>query len=237
MPLPDFKYEKVCWNKDYKFVAGVDDVGRGCFAGPVVAGAVIFDKSLSFGGLPLGSPKAFPPANKLGAPSLGPPASRHPLIINDSKKLSQKQRKVADKWIRKNALSFGIGSASVSQINKLGIKKATEIAFRKAISQVHPDYLLIDAFYIPYVRGLRRRNQKAIVKGDCLSFSIAAASIIAKVYRDRLMTDLYKKREYKKYKWNKNKGDGTKEHQKMIRKYGTTKLHRIQFVNTWRGKD
>ena len=233
MTLPDFSFEKRLHKQGYKLIAGVDEVGRGCFAGPVVAGAVIFGKRVR----PLGSPKALPPTNKLGAPSLGPPASRHPfVVINDSKKLSQKQREVADKWIRKNALAYGIASASVAQINKLGIKKATEIAFRKAISQARPDYLLIDAFYIPYVKGLRRRNQKAIVKGDSLSFSIAAASIIAKVYRDKLMSGLAKKSEFKNYNWAKNKGYGTKEHQKMILKYGTTKLHRIQFVNTWRSK-
>jgi len=130
----------------------------------------------------------------------------HPLI-NDSKKLTSKQREAADKWIRKNALSFGIGEASVAQINKFGIKKATEIAFRRSIhsiSQYHNiDFLLIDAFYIPYVRGLRRKNQKAIVKGDSLSISIAAASIIAKVYRDKLMLNLSKNPKYKKYNWHK----------------------------------
>jgi ribonuclease HII len=176
---------------------------------------------------------------------LGLPVSRHPqIVINDSKKLSAKQREVADKWIRKNALSFGIGSASVSQINKLGIKKATEIAFRKAIKncKLKVDFLLIDAFYIPYVRGLRRKNQKPIIKGDTKSISIAAASIIAKVYRDKLMTDLCKKKyrtSYacvvtgKKYMWHKNKGYGTKEHRDLIRKYGTSDLHRKVFVNTW----
>lgn len=231
MTLPDFSFENKLHKKGYKLIAGVDEVGRGCFAGPVVAGAVIFYRN---GILPLDSPKAFPPANKLRASSLGPPASRHPLIIiNDSKKLSQKQRKIADKWIRKNALSLGIGSASVSQINKLGIKRATEIAFRKAISKVHPDYLLVDAFYIPYVRGLRRKSQTAIIKGDTKSVSIAAASIIAKVYRDELMTDLSKRPKFRKYNWDKNKGYGTKEHQKLILKYGISRSHRKKFVETW----
>jgi ribonuclease HII len=195
-----------------------------------VAGCVIF------GVLPLGSPKAFPPANKLGAPSLGPPASRHPLVvINDSKQLSSKQREIADIWIRKNALAWGIGQASVSEINGLGIKKATEIAFRKAIKNCRTkiDYLLIDAFYIPYVRGLRHKNQLPIIKGDTKSISIAAASIVAKVYRDKIMVKLSQNPKYKKYKWDKNKGYGTLEHRETIKKYGTTRLHRKQFVDTW----
>ncbi len=215
MTLPDFSFERKLHNEGYKLIAGVDEVGRGCFAGPVVAGCVVFSRS-----------------SKLYI-------SRHPLIIiNDSKKLSAKRREIADKWIRENAVACGIGAASVSQINKFGIKKATEIAFRKAIKscEVQIDHLLIDAFYIPYVRGLRRKNQKAIIKGDTKSVSIAAASIIAKVYRDKLMTDLGGKRKYKKYKWHKNKGYGTKEHQEMIRKYGTCNLHRTIFVATWLSK-
>ena len=163
---------------------------------------------------------------------------RHPpesIIINDSKKLSPKRREIADKWIRKNALAFGIGSASVAQINKVGIKKASEIAFRKAIKNcgVEIDYLLIDAFFIPYVKGLRRKNQKPIIKGDTKSVSIAAASIIAKVYRDKLMMDLGKKSKYRKYKWVKNKGYGTLEHRNAIKKYGLTRQHRKKFVETW----
>ncbi len=213
--LPDFSLEKRLHNEGYKLIAGIDEVGRGCFAGPVVAGCVVFSRSSELY------------------------ISRHSLaIINDSKKLSAKRRKIADKWIRKNAVAFGVGAASVSQINKLGIKKATEIAFRKAIKdcEIQIDHLLIDAFYIPYVRGLRRKNQKAIIKGDTKSVSIAAASIVAKVYRDTLMKNLSKNTKYKKYKWHKNKGYGTKEHQEMIRKYGTCNLHRTTFVATWLSK-
>jgi ribonuclease HII len=215
MIFPDFSFENKLHSEGYKLIAGVDEVGRGCFAGPVVAGCVIFSHSSEFY------------------------ISRHsPIIINDSKKLSAKRREIADKWIRKNAVAYGIGTASVSQINRLGIKKAMEIAFRKAVKgcKVQIDHLLIDAFYIPYVRGLRRRNQKAIIKGDTKSVSIAAASIVAKVYRDKLMTDLNEKRKYKKYKWHKNKGYGTKEHQEMIRKYGICNLHRTTFVETWLSK-
>lgn len=242
--LPDFRYEKAPWKAGFNYVGGIDEVGRGSFAGPVVAGCVVFSNSKRV--LPLGSPTAFPPANKRdGLASFVPPASRHPFaiethpsgacLINDSKKLNARQREAADKWIRKNALAFGIGQASVSQINRLGIKKATEIAFRKAIknSTRGVEFLLIDAFFIPYVKGLRRKNQKAIVKGDEKSISIAAASIIAKVYRDKLMADLGKKRQFKKYKWDENKGYGTLAHRRAILKYGISRHHRRQFVETW----
>jgi ribonuclease HII len=210
MTLPDFSFEHKLHRRGRKLIAGIDEVGRGCFAGPVVAGCVVFDREMC----------------KL---------ENIPVKINDSKKLSSKWREVADEWIRENAKGVGIGVGSVSQINRLGIKKATEIAFRKAIKNcdVQIDYLLIDAFYIPYVKGLRRRNQKAIIKGDTKSVSIAAASIVAKVYRDKLMTNLSLNRKFKKYQWDKNKGYGTKIHQEMIRKYGTTRLHRKQFVDTW----
>jgi ribonuclease HII len=134
----------------------------------------------------------------------------------------------------------------VAQINNLGIKKASEIAFRRAIAnckqslpqggKLKIDYLLIDAFYIPYVKGLRRKNQKAIIKGDTKSISIAAASIIAKVYRDKLMQKLGKHPKYKKYGWGRNKGYGTLEHRSAIKKYGITRQHRKQFVATWLSK-
>ncbi|QQG42272.1 MAG: ribonuclease HII [Candidatus Woesebacteria bacterium] len=262
MELPDFSFEKKAWKRGFKTVAGVDEVGRGCFAGPVVAGCAVFNKRMS-------------------SAALKSKYANNQIIINDSKRLSPKQREIADKWIRENALAVGIGQASVAQINKFGTKKASEIAFRLAIKvasknledreakrdnevrkmksearklkihnskfifpiqtsnfshQTSIDYLLIDAFYIPYVKGLRRRNQKAIVKGDTKSISIAAASIIAKVYRDSLMTKLSNNSKFRIYKWGKNKGYGTKEHQKAIKKHGMTKLHRKAFVNTWSSK-
>jgi ribonuclease HII len=226
MALPDFSFEKKLAKKGCQFIGGVDEVGRGCFAGPLVAGCVVF--------LPLGSSKPF------GVLPRRSPAASHPfavsegVVINDSKKLTSKQRERADSWIRENSMGFGIGRASVAQINRLGIKKASEIAFRKAIKAAgRVDYLLIDAFYIPYVRGLRRKNQKPIIKGDTKSVSIAAASIIAKVYRDKLMQDLGRRPKYQKYGWERNKGYGTREHRAAIKKYGATRQHRKQWIETW----
>lgn len=212
--LPDFKYEREAWLKGFKFVAGADEVGRGALAGPLVAGAVVFEKARIF------------------APMQGDP------LINDSKKLSPRQREEATGWIKKNALAWGVGEVSVSFINKYGIVKATQRAFREAVRGCNRrlgedreiDFLLVDAFYVPYTRGLRRKYQLPVIKGDEKSISIAAASIVAKVYRDSLMAKLAGG-PLAKYGWEKNKGYGTRDHQEAIRKYGIVQLHRKSFVS------
>lgn len=194
---PSLKEEKALWKKGYKYVVGIDEVGRGAFAGPVVAGAVIFPLDLRF----------------LDG-------------VNDSKLLKPRQREFLSQIIKKEAHCFSIAEISVHAINKYGVGKATQMAFRKAIKllRVKPDYLLIDAFY---VRNMNRKNQKAIKKGDQKSVSIAAASIIAKVHRDKIMKKLGAK--YPQYKLAKNKGYGTKEHQKALKKFGLSKFHRTSF--------
>ncbi len=228
MKLPDFSLERRLWRKGFKAVAGVDEVGRGCFAGPVVAAAVAFApiKNLKF------------------------KIKNYGIRIDDSKKLRPKQREKAEKWIKENALSWGIGEASATLINRIGMARATNAAFRRAIinCKLSIDYLLIDAFYIPYVNGIQmprknarknhasrdsRARQKAITHGDEKSLSIAAASIIAKVYRDKIMLGLSKQSKYKKYGWGRNKGYGTREHQGAIRKHGLTRYHRKAFVETF----
>lgn len=204
MLKPSFINENKLWGK-FPVVIGIDEVGRGALAGPLVGAAVVF------------------------APNKTIPDS---VNINDSKKLSSKQRKIAATWIKKNCLAWGIGESSVSFINKYGIVKATHTAFRKAINMIRllqNKYLLVDAFYIKYVRGIGLRNQKAIIKGDEKSYSIAAASIIAKVYRDNLMKRLSK--DLQKYGWNTNVGYGTKRHILAIRIYGPTKHHRLAFIS------
>lgn len=224
MPTPDFAFERKLWKKDFKQVAGVDEVGRGSFAGPVVAGCVVFNKNIKI------------------------PSS---VLIDDSKRLSVKKRLSANKWIKVNALAWGIGQSSASLITKIGMSKATKTAFRRAINSARRrlgkniDFLLADAFFISFAPGLptkRRKDKKgrynknpkgrqiAIVKGDQKSISIAAASIIAKVHRDKLMTKLGVLPAYKKYLWGKNKGYGTVQHRKAIKKYGITKYHRKDFI-------
>ena len=261
MTLPDFSFEKKLYKKGYKIIAGVDEVGKGCFAGPIVTGCVIFPPGVlphSVG--PVGSSSRSTFLASAAGAQRDSLRSRHPLmipreiIINDSKKMRPKQREIVDKWIRENALSWGIGEIGAGKINKYGMGKATKMAFRKSISEARKrlgkpiDYLLSDAFFISFVPGLparRRKNKKgryykkatgrqlAIINGDEKSVSIAAASIIAKVYRDRLMMGLGKRPKYRKYGWGRNKGYGTRQHQNAIKKYGLTRQHRKQFVATW----
>ena len=219
-------------------MAGIDEVGRGCFAGSVVAGCVVFK-------------------NKTAVEQL----NNETIVINDSKKLTSLQRERANKWIKQKAIIWGIGEVSAGVINRIGMTKATQMAFRRAVNNTNRklenrsknriQFLLIDHFFAPYIRGLpmvrkqarRNRNlkdsrsrQKAIVNGDEKSLSIAAASIIAKVYRDKEMISLNKKSRYKKYGWDRNKGYGTREHRKAIKREGITKYHRRQFVETFLSK-
>ena len=211
MLTPNFSFEKKLWRR-FGYVAGVDEVGRGSFAGPVVAGCVVFENNLQI------------PKN---------------IKINDSKKLTPGQREKTNTWIKENSLSWGVGEISTSAINRLGMAKTTKMAFRKSIAQAKKrlgkriDYLLIDAFFIPFVRGNPRDRQMAIIDGDEKSLSIAAASIIAKVYRDKIMLRLGKRPKFKKYGWGRNKGYGTKAHQSAIRKYGITRYHRKAFVKNF----
>jgi len=204
MVKPDFRFEKGYWKKGYGVVIGVDEVGRGALAGPVVAGAV---------------------ALKRGDSLLG-------IGIDDSKRLAAKKREGLAKIIRKDA-AVGIGEVGVAYINRHGIVKATQKAMRKSIAnlKLHKNpkiFVLVDAFHVKYIPGVGLENQKAIIKGDQKSISIAAASIIAKVYRDKLMVRLGKK--YPKYKWRENKGYGTEKHLAAIKKHGPTKLHRLAFL-------
>lgn len=221
--MADFSHEKQLWKKGFRVVAGADEVGRGAWAGPVVAGAVVW------------------PATQTQKSKL---KIQKDIIIDDSKKLTAIQREKAERWIKENCIAWGIGEVGATIINRRGLAKAIRMAFRRAIAECNRklafqsgivnfvnskvDYLLIDAFYLPYTKGLRRMNQKAIIRGDSKSFSIAAASIVAKVYRDRLMSELAKK--HKMYGWDRNKGYGTREHQVAILKYGLTRLHRKSFV-------
>lgn len=197
MVYPTLDLEKQLWGKGYRFVCGVDEVGRGCFAGPVVAGAVVFSQNCEI----------------LEG-------------IADSKLLKPKQRESLSEKIMQNALFFAVSEVSVAVINKVGIGKATQMAFRKAIKILakQPDFVLIDAFYIKH---LNRKKQRAVKDGDKICASISAASIIAKVYRDRLMGELHKK--FPQYGFSKNKGYGTKVHQKAIKIHGLSSIHRRSF--------
>lgn len=181
---------------DHQAICGIDEVGRGPFAGPVVAGAVILPKD-------------------------------HPILyLNDSKKLSEKKREELYEVILKEAVATGIGMASPARIDEINILQATYEAMRQAIGnlKVEPDLLLNDAVTIPEVVI----PQVPIIKGDAKSVSIAAASIVAKVTRDRLME------EYDKvlpgYGFASNKGYGSAEHIKALQTLGPTPIHRRSFI-------
>lgn len=197
MIFPTLDIEKKLWNSGYSMVCGVDEVGRGSFAGPVCVGAVIFPRDCE-------------------------------IIkgVADSKLLAPRQREELAIRIKNQAISWAVAEISISIINKVGIGKATQVAFRKAIKLLSkpPDFILIDAFYIKH---LNRKRQKAIKDGDTICASISAASIIAKVYRDKLMKKLSK--IYPQYGFAKHKGYGTKKHQEAIKKYGLSKIHRKSF--------
>lgn len=189
-------FETPLWNSGKLLVCGVDEVGRGCFAGPVVAGAVILHNQ------------------------------KIPAGIADSKLLKPKDREHLAKIIKDWALDWSIGLVEVELINHLGIGKATQLAFVRAIQglKTPPQHILIDAFYIS---GLDKSFQQPVKGGDKLSVSIAAASIVAKVYRDELMQRLDK--QFPGYGFAVHKGYGTKFHQAAIKEHGLCPLHRTSF--------
>ncbi len=178
-----------------KFVAGVDEVGRGPLAGPVVAAAVILPPTGEFTG------------------------------IDDSKVLSARQRASCDDLIRSQAISIGIGAVEAEEIDQINILQATLKAMQIAVAQLNPrpDYLLVDGI-VPMPAAI---PQKTIAQGDSRSVSIAAASIIAKVYRDALMDKYHE--QYPVYNFGRNKGYGTREHRQAINKHGCCPIHRRSF--------
>lgn len=184
---------------DYAFICGIDEVGRGPLAGPVVAGAVILPKECEI------------------------------LYINDSKKLSAAKRDELYDEIMDKAVAVGLGMASPARIDEINILQATYEAMRQAIAQLspQPDLLLNDAVTIPKVTI----PQVPIIKGDAKSISIGAASIIAKVTRDRMM--VYYDSIYPEYGFASNKGYGSAEHIAALKAYGPTPIHRRTFIKNF----
>ena len=193
MRIYERKYE------DFQFICGIDEVGRGPLAGPVVAGAVILPKNCDI------------------------------LYLNDSKKLSEKMRETLYDEIMEKAVATGIGIVGPGRIDEINILQATYEAMRIAIDnlKVRPDLLLNDAVTIPEVNI----RQVPIIKGDAKSISIAAASIIAKVTRDRLMV------QYEEvlpgYGFASNKGYGSATHIQAIKELGATPIHRQSFIKNF----
>ncbi|MBQ3869781.1 MAG: ribonuclease HII [Clostridia bacterium] len=192
----EYTYENEALKKGYKLVCGVDEAGRGPLMGPVCAAAVILPPGLVIEGL------------------------------NDSKKLSEKKREALFDIITQNAVAYGIGFASVVEIDKINILNAAMLAMNRAIEKLTPkaDYAIID--------GNCKRSIKipceTLVGGDAKCPSVAAASILAKVSRDRLCYELDK--QYPQYGFAKHKGYGTKDHIAALFKYGPCECHRKTFL-------
>lgn len=199
---PTFEFENLYWEQRITRVAGVDEAGMGALAGPVVAGAVIFSKEM-------------------------PTTNEEKISIRDSKTLSQKQREKAAEYIQKHALAWAVAEASVEEITELNIRRAAHLAMQRAVDQLSPqaDILLIDGNPAQPHQTIPAVN---LIDGDALSFSIAAASILAKVHRDSIMTALDK--DFPQYGFAKHKGYGAKVHMEALQTAGPCIHHRTTYV-------
>lgn len=197
------RYEQECWARGLSRIAGVDEAGRGPLAGPVVAAAFVFSRiaaEAAYGGV----------------------MAR----LNDSKQLTEAQRESYFKLLTAAAgVDFGIGIGSVEEIDRLNILRATHLAMRRAVEALPaaPDAILVDGRPVPGFPVI----STAIVKGDSLSFSIAAASVIAKVTRDRIMAELDVR--YPEYGFSRHKGYGTALHMQALLEFGPSPVHRQSF--------
>lgn len=189
-------YERECWAAGYEHVAGVDEVGRGCLFGDVVAAAVVMPQEIIIE------------------------------CVTDSKKLSDKKREQLYTQIMDQALAVGIGHVSAAIVDEINIKQAARLAMKIALEQltVSPNYILVDAEQVDLPQP-----QRSIIKGDANSHSIAAASIIAKVTRDRLCAGEWEE-QYPGYGIAGHKGYATKLHRERILELGVTPLHRRSFL-------
>ena len=191
-----FDFEQFAADEGYMMIAGVDEVGRGCLAGPVVAAACILDLSKT------------------------PPKG-----LNDSKKLTAKRRSEIAAELKETAVAYAIGQVEADEIDRINILEATRKAMAGAIAALKPaaDFLLIDAVNLKQVA----LPQRSLIKGDAVSFSIAAASVLAKTYRDDLMVGFAN--EYPQYGFEGHKGYGSAAHLAALRTHGPCPLHRVSF--------
>lgn len=198
-PYPTLRFEQELWQRGLVRVGGVDEVGRGPLAGPVVAGAVTLEptEAQSWSGL-----------------------------FTDSKQMTEAQREVAYKALLAKGVAHAVGACSSEEIDAIGIAAATKLAMARAIEGLdpQPQHLLIDALKLEAVA----LPQTAIVKGDAVSMSIAAASVIAKVTRDRLMAGIFED-QFPGYGFASHKGYGTAAHMEALREHGPCDIHRSSF--------
>jgi ribonuclease HII len=197
VPLPTLERERALWAKGFELVAGIDEVGRGPIAGPVVAAAVVFR-----------------------------PGQRPLKGLRDSKVMTARARERLAGDIRRAALVFAIGGASVREIDRLNIRRATALAMRRALASLamQPDYVLLDGHPLPDLGCVH----EAVVGGDALCQSVSAAAVLAKCARDRLMARLAVR--YPDFGWEHNMGYATREHLASLAQAGPTPHHRRSFA-------
>ena len=197
------RFEKQAWACGARLVAGVDEVGRGCLFGPVVAAAVILKPDYRIRGL------------------------------RDSKLLPEKRREQLAERIREHSIAISIASVDVNTIDSINIYHASRMAMLKAVAglQPAPDHLLVDAMVVDYPSAESRLAQTRIIHGDALSISIAAASIVAKVERDRMMREMAP--DYPLYDLASNKGYRSPKHIAALQQHGPSPLHRRSFAPVW----
>ncbi len=242
--MDNLRFEKELFSKNksssslrlgsLKYIVGVDEVGRGCLAGPMVVGAVILDPNHLRRLIKLSNMSLLIPPRRDSASSYFSRSSSKKndvsyLEITDSKKLSPNKRKRLSDFILKNAMCYSIKVINACTVDSKGLSKCTQIGFGGAVKKLKalPDHILTDAFAI---KSLPKEVQTNIKRGDTLSISIAAASIIAKVYRDELMIKLHNNKRYQVYGFDRHKGYGTKYHLTALEKYGPCDLHRRSFA-------
>lgn len=207
--IPDWKHEYDLHGKGYRLIAGVDEAGRGAWAGPLVAAAVVFPHPRSF---------------EEGA---CPEEVAHELErLRDSKMLSAVVREELLVCVHSSALAVGVGMVSPGLIDVIGLGAANRLAMVRAVRDlgVHPDFLLLDAFRLPQML----LPQRSIIKGDATCMSIAAASVVAKVTRDRMMQELHG--ELPGYLFEQHKGYGTRAHVEALAKLGVSGVHRRSYA-------
>lgn len=211
MNLMDFE-SQVYKDRGYRFIGGIDEVGRGCLAGPLVTAIVVYD------------------LEKLTEIFLEEEIFKKISSIKDSKKLSEKKREDLSEFIKNTAHFFHIQETSNKKIDSMGIANATNYSFLENYNQAKNnakiDFVFTDAFKI---KNLPENIQESLIKGDNTSLAIASASIIAKVYRDNLMKDIAKENDFQIYQFENHKGYGTSVHLELIKKHGPSTIHRKSF--------
>jgi ribonuclease HII len=197
--MSNLEFENDLWQSNINNVCGIDEVGRGCLAGPVYSGAVVFKE------------KSYSNSEEFN-------------LIDDSKKISEKKRDLIHGYLKQISY-FAIGICSSEEIDEIGIQEAVKLSMIRAVNNldITPEFLLIDSMKIDI-----DIPQKSIIKGDQKSKSISAASIIAKVKRDNYMK-LEVANKFPNYKFENNKGYGTKEHINALKLFGITEIHRKSF--------